>query len=199
MYKNWSISIQYSLHSSALTFLLFFVFNVLLPSFLLCIEIVVVVLQVHHFVDFRRVRVLGGNGGDGCISLLSVYKKERAGPDGGDGGNGGHVVFKVRRKSLFSSSVSHLHIFVGFNLCVAFFVFFILFDMHFSSSFSLLSHFLFLLGLTFFFFLLICVLLFFFIFFFLFYYSALSFCFLLLFVCIFYHIFFFFFFLYLYH
>lgn len=58
--------------------------------------------KVHHFVDFRRVRVLGGNGGDGCISLLSVYKKERAGPDGGDGGNGGHVIFKAvkRRKSL---------------------------------------------------------------------------------------------------
>ncbi|XP_042873356.1 mitochondrial ribosome-associated GTPase 2-like [Penaeus japonicus] len=58
--------------------------------------------KVHHFVDFRRVKVLGGNGGDGCISLLSVYKKERAGPDGGDGGNGGHVIFKAvkRRKSL---------------------------------------------------------------------------------------------------
>ena len=40
-------------------------------------------------------RVKGGKGGDGCVSLASVYLVEFAGPDGGDGGNGGHVLFKV--------------------------------------------------------------------------------------------------------
>ncbi|KAG0725404.1 Mitochondrial ribosome-associated GTPase 2 [Chionoecetes opilio] len=49
----------------------------------------------HHFVDYRKVRVVGGDGGDGCISFLSTYKKEYAGPDGADGGNGAHVVFKA--------------------------------------------------------------------------------------------------------
>lgn len=45
--------------------------------------------------DQKRVRCLGGNGGDGCISFLSLYRNEFAGPDGADGGNGGHVVLKA--------------------------------------------------------------------------------------------------------
>uniref|UniRef100_A0A0P4W8Q6 OBG-type G domain-containing protein n=1 Tax=Scylla olivacea TaxID=85551 RepID=A0A0P4W8Q6_SCYOL len=48
-----------------------------------------------HFLDYQRVRVVGGDGGDGCISFLSTFGKEFAGPDGADGGNGGHVVFKA--------------------------------------------------------------------------------------------------------
>lgn len=39
--------------------------------------------------------VIGGKGGDGCISFLQLWCNERAGPDGGDGGNGGHVIFKT--------------------------------------------------------------------------------------------------------
>ncbi|XP_046368129.2 mitochondrial ribosome-associated GTPase 2-like [Haliotis rufescens] len=58
--------------------------------------------QVKHFVDFRRVEVIGGGGGHGCMALTSLHRKEWAGPDGGNGGNGGHVVFKAsaNRKSL---------------------------------------------------------------------------------------------------
>ena len=52
-------------------------------------------MQAKDFIDARIVRVTGGKGGDGCISFLSLYKKEFAGPDGGDGGNGGHVLFEV--------------------------------------------------------------------------------------------------------
>lgn len=48
-----------------------------------------------HFVDARRVRAIGGKGGDGAISFLQLWSNETAGPDGGDGGNGGHVVFKA--------------------------------------------------------------------------------------------------------
>jgi GTPase involved in cell partitioning and DNA repair len=51
--------------------------------------------QSQHFVDARRVRVIGGKGGDGAVSFLQLWSNETAGPDGGDGGNGGHVVFKV--------------------------------------------------------------------------------------------------------
>lgn len=49
------------------------------------------------FVDFTRVRVIGGHGGDGCLSFLRLPFNEWAGPDGGDGGNGGHVIFEASR------------------------------------------------------------------------------------------------------
>ncbi|KAG5891353.1 hypothetical protein JTB14_034419 [Gonioctena quinquepunctata] len=50
---------------------------------------------VQNFVDLRKLRVVGGSGGDGCTSFLSLFSNEFAGPDGGDGGNGGHVVFEA--------------------------------------------------------------------------------------------------------
>lgn len=50
---------------------------------------------VQFYIDSFRVRAVGGNGGDGCISFLSAWCKDHAGPDGGDGGNGGHVIFQV--------------------------------------------------------------------------------------------------------
>lgn len=50
---------------------------------------------VQYYVDSYRIRAVGGSGGNGCISFLSVWCKDRAGPDGGDGGNGGHVIFQV--------------------------------------------------------------------------------------------------------
>ncbi|XP_011202496.2 mitochondrial ribosome-associated GTPase 2 [Bactrocera dorsalis] len=48
-----------------------------------------------YFVDSKQVQVIGGKGGDGCISFLQLWCNERAGPDGGDGGNGGHVIFQT--------------------------------------------------------------------------------------------------------
>lgn len=45
--------------------------------------------------DVKQTRTLGGKGGDGCVSFLSLWCNENAGPDGADGGNGGHVVFEV--------------------------------------------------------------------------------------------------------
>ncbi|XP_034231472.1 uncharacterized protein LOC117639705 [Thrips palmi] len=49
-------------------------------------------------VDYKRVVAIGGNGGEGCISLLRLWANEFAGPDGGDGGSGGHVVFHSTRE-----------------------------------------------------------------------------------------------------
>ncbi|XP_072399427.1 mitochondrial ribosome-associated GTPase 2 [Diabrotica undecimpunctata] len=49
---------------------------------------------VQNFVDLKNLRAIGGKGGDGCISYLSLFSNEFAGPDGGDGGNGGHIIFK---------------------------------------------------------------------------------------------------------
>uniref|UniRef100_A0A131XEY4 Putative mitochondrial ribosome-associated gtpase 2 n=1 Tax=Hyalomma excavatum TaxID=257692 RepID=A0A131XEY4_9ACAR len=48
-----------------------------------------------HFVDWKRVKVIGGPGGDGCISFMKLFCNPNAGPDGGDGGNGGHVIFEA--------------------------------------------------------------------------------------------------------
>lgn len=44
--------------------------------------------------DYRRVLLQAGNGGNGCISFLRIFANAWAGPDGGDGGNGGHIVFQ---------------------------------------------------------------------------------------------------------
>lgn len=51
--------------------------------------------QARHFVDFKQVRVVGGSGGNGCSSFMSLFGNEWAGPDGGDGGHGGHVIFEA--------------------------------------------------------------------------------------------------------
>lgn len=58
-----------------------------------------------QFIDTKQVRVLGGKGGDGSVSFLSLWCNENAGPDGGDGGNGGHVVFK---SSYDVNNLSHI-------------------------------------------------------------------------------------------
>lgn len=57
------------------------------------------------FVDWLRVLVKAGDGGDGGVSLLSLAKNEFAGPDGGNGGNGGHVIFQATSKR---NSFNHL-------------------------------------------------------------------------------------------
>ncbi|XP_076270711.1 mitochondrial ribosome-associated GTPase 2 [Rhynchophorus ferrugineus] len=51
--------------------------------------------SIQSFVDVRQLRVVGGAGGDGCISFLRLWSNEYAGPDGGDGGHGGHVIFQA--------------------------------------------------------------------------------------------------------
>ncbi|KAI7793887.1 mitochondrial ribosome-associated GTPase 2 [Triplophysa rosa] len=59
-----------------------------------------------YFVDYRRVRVVAGSGGNGASTFHSEPRKEWGGPDGGNGGAGGDVIIKVdpRVKSLASVS-----------------------------------------------------------------------------------------------
>lgn len=51
--------------------------------------------------DFRRVVLEGGNGGDGCVAFAKVFLNAKAGPCGGDGGNGGHVVLRGLSANLY--------------------------------------------------------------------------------------------------
>ncbi|NWR28385.1 MTG2 GTPase, partial [Tachuris rubrigastra] len=58
-----------------------------------------------YFVDHRKVRVVGGQGGAGGYSFYSEPRKIFGGPDGGNGGDGGHVILKADRQTKSLSSV----------------------------------------------------------------------------------------------
>ncbi|XP_072206536.1 mitochondrial ribosome-associated GTPase 2 isoform X2 [Excalfactoria chinensis] len=58
-----------------------------------------------YFVDHRRVRVVGGQGGGGSQSFHSEPRKIFGGPDGGNGGDGGHVILKADQQVKSLSSV----------------------------------------------------------------------------------------------
>lgn len=48
-----------------------------------------------HFVDYARIHVKAGDGGDGCISFLRDRGKPFGGPNGGDGGRGGSIYLEA--------------------------------------------------------------------------------------------------------
>ena len=45
-----------------------------------------------RFVDRSDLRVIAGNGGNGCASVHREKFKPLGGPDGGNGGRGGDIV-----------------------------------------------------------------------------------------------------------
>ena len=49
------------------------------------------------FVDFVKIYVKAGDGGDGAATFHREKYMPYGGPDGGDGGKGGDVVFVVDR------------------------------------------------------------------------------------------------------
>ena len=44
-----------------------------------------------RFVDEATIKVVSGNGGNGCASLRREANVPKGGPDGGDGGKGGDL------------------------------------------------------------------------------------------------------------
>jgi GTP-binding protein len=47
------------------------------------------------FVDQARIRIVAGNGGNGCLSFRREAYVPKGGPDGGDGGRGGDVIVQA--------------------------------------------------------------------------------------------------------
>ena len=45
-------------------------------------------------IDQAKIKIISGNGGNGCISGRREKYVPKGGPDGGDGGNGGSIIFK---------------------------------------------------------------------------------------------------------
>ncbi|KAG9301314.1 hypothetical protein G9A89_004066 [Geosiphon pyriformis] len=49
--------------------------------------------KARNFLDFVRIRVQGGRGGDGCVAFHRDRMMPKGPPSGGNGGRGGHVTF----------------------------------------------------------------------------------------------------------
>lgn len=49
-------------------------------------------------IDYAKIIIRSGDGGNGCVSFRREKFVPKGGPNGGDGGNGGNVIFKADRQ-----------------------------------------------------------------------------------------------------
>ncbi|MGQ9847858.1 MAG: GTPase ObgE [Bacteroidales bacterium] len=54
-------------------------------------------MSENNFIDFIKIYLKSGNGGNGCIHFHRDKRTKKGGPDGGDGGRGGHIILKGNR------------------------------------------------------------------------------------------------------
>ena len=47
------------------------------------------------FIDYTKIFIKSGDGGNGCISFRREKYVPKGGPNGGDGGKGGDIVFRA--------------------------------------------------------------------------------------------------------
>lgn len=47
------------------------------------------------FIDYTKIKIKSGDGGNGCISFRREKYVPKGGPNGGDGGRGGNIVFRA--------------------------------------------------------------------------------------------------------
>lgn len=63
------------------------------------------------FIDYARIHVQAGRGGNGCCSFRREKNVPRGGPDGGHGGDGGNIVIQVDagKRTLLDFRYNHLY------------------------------------------------------------------------------------------
>ncbi|MGQ9561609.1 MAG: GTPase ObgE [Candidatus Oleimicrobiaceae bacterium] len=65
------------------------------------------------FVDFARIAVKAGDGGNGCVSFRREKYVPKGGPDGGDGGDGGDVIVEADEHLATLLDFRYRHCFVA--------------------------------------------------------------------------------------
>ncbi len=60
------------------------------------------------FIDELNLKLIAGNGGDGCTSFRREMHVPMGGPDGGNGGKGGDIIFKVDKNLKTLIDLSYL-------------------------------------------------------------------------------------------
>ncbi len=65
------------------------------------------------FVDEATIKVIAGDGGNGCVSFRRERFIPRGGPDGGDGGDGGSVFLEVDRNLNTLADFRHVRTFTA--------------------------------------------------------------------------------------
>ena len=65
------------------------------------------------FIDYAKISIKSGDGGNGCIAFLREKFRPKGGPSGGDGGRGGHVILRSDSKLSTLQDYSYKKKYIG--------------------------------------------------------------------------------------